>query len=313
MALTVACWSAGISSFIFRRHPEMLTCFRKILKAVPGFQRYVWRRRQDRRRSEVEQARRAILQSEHYEILIVFGMRRSGNHFLITWILDQVDGTAVFYNNINPEREPETGRMTETRRREGKRPRIVLSYEDAEPAAMLAGPLSSYLEAHRARGAGIRFAVVLRDPYNLFASRLAKWPERFADDRMITAQQHLYRNHANLAIDPRPIWHDAPLVPLIYNKLLQDQDVRSKTSDALGIFRGNDGLDTVPVYGHGSSFAGTSQAARDLRGEVMDRWRHKVTDPAFQKVMGDPELQRIAQGFFGLPPLTFSSVATTTS
>lgn len=291
----------------------MLTSLRNVLKAVPGLRRHVWRLRGSRRRSAVAQARRAILQSPHYEILVVFGMRRSGNHFAITWILDQVDGSAVFYNNIHPERHPETGRMTEARRRAGNRPRIVLSYEDADPATILAGPLAGYLEAHRAQGAGIRFAVVLRDPYNLFASRLAKWPDRFAEDRMIAAQQRLYRSHADLAARPRPVWRDAPLVPLIYNDLVRHPEARDRASDALGILRGNEGLDRVPVYGHGSSFAGTAQAAPELRGEVMDRWRRKAGDPVFCKVMEDPELRRIGRDLFAMPPFMLGSGATTAS
>lgn len=239
------------------------------------------------------------------EILVVMGMRRSGNHLAINWILEQAEGSAIFFNNINPGRLPETARMTEYRLRLTNRaPRIVFSYEDASVAQVLGGPLADVLEQAAARGVGVRFALILRDPYNLFASRLRKWPERFADHDAVAAQTALYAEHAALATAPRPIWRDAPLVPVFYNDLVQDPAARTGMAEALGIRPGNRGLGTVPVYGHGSSFDGMGGRGDDMRAQVFSRWQEMAADPAFQTILRDPAIQRAGETLFRMAPPT---------
>ena len=237
------------------------------------------------------------------EILVVLGMRRSGNHLAITWILEQADGSAVFFNNIDPTRLPQTARMTEYRLRLGNRaPRIVFSYEDASVAQVLGGPLAGVLETADARGRAIRFALILRDPYNLFASRLRKWPERFADQDEVAAQTALYAEHAALAGAPRPIWRDAPLVPVFYNALVQDPAARTGMAEALGIRPGDRGLETVPVYGHGSSFDGMGGRGDEMRNQVFSRWQEMAGDPAFRMILRDPAVRQAGETLFGMQP-----------
>lgn len=246
---------------------------------------------------------RQVSASPGYEILVVFGMRRSGNHLAINWILEQVQGTAVFYNNINPDLPPFSARMTEYRRRGGLSPRIVLSYEDVTAGRLLSPPLRTFLEGRTAQhGTVVRFALILRDPYNLFASRLRKWPDRFGDADAIAAQTALYAEHAALAAAPRPLWRDAPLVPLLYNDLVADATARARIGQALGIGTGDRGLDTVPIYGHGSSFEGTAGEVGALQARVFDRWRDMAREPAFRAALGDPRLQDAGRQLFGIEP-----------
>jgi hypothetical protein len=282
------------------------------VRRVPGLLRKIRRSRGRARRMVLALAERRISAAPDHEILVVFGMRRSGNHVAINWILNQIGGTAAFYNNITPTEPPYSARMSEFRLRPGRAgPRIVLSYEDVTPQDMLAGPLGDYLAARAAQngaggGAGVRFALVLRDPYNLFASRLQKWPERFADPDQIKAQIQLYTQLAALAESPRPIWRDAPLVPVLYNDLLSDADARARIATALGIRPGNRGLDHVPAYGHGSSFDGTGMSGDAMRGHVFDRWRALQDDPVFRTILSNPDLHRIGTRLFpmSLPDLT---------
>jgi hypothetical protein len=239
--------------------------------------------------------------SRRHEILVVLGLRRSGNHVAINWIMNQTDGSAVFFNNINPDLPPWTARMREFRLRARNRsPRIILSYEDVSPDRLLSDPLLTVLRDSSA--VRIRFALILRDPYNLFASRLRKWPDRFAQPEATDAQTTLYAQHAELARDPRPIWRDAPLVPILYNELVQDPAARTRIADALGIRDGDRGLETVPVYGHGSSFDGTEGQVADMRNQVFSRWREMEADPTFRKVISDPALQHAGQTLFGMAP-----------
>ena len=241
-----------------------------------------------------------LVSSMPHEVLVVFGMRRSGNHLAISWILEQVRGSAAFYNNIDPAGPPFAARMTEFRlRARNPSPRIVLSYEDVDRETLLSPPLLDFLEARAARGAGVRFALVLRDPLNLFASRLKKWPERFATEADLARERALYLEHARLAAEPRPIWRDAPLVPVLYNEIVALPAARDRAADALGLARGHEGLDAVPVYGHGSSFDGMQGSAEAVRASVFSRWQAQAQDPVFRRLIDD-ELSGIARDRFGL-------------
>lgn len=245
-----------------------------------------------------------ISRSEKYEILVVFGMRRAGNHLAINWILNQVDGCVAFYNNINFTQSPYSARMTEMRLRlRNPSPRIILSYEDVGPQQILSDPLLGYLkdrtDRHRVK---VRFALILRDPYNLFASRIRKWPETLANSKVITAQSQLYVEHARLAMAPRPIWRNAPLIPILYNDLVSDPSTRSRIAAQLGIREGDRGLDHIPVYGHGSSFDGTNLSSDALRDNVFSRWQGLQDDPTFRAAISNTDLQAAGKKLFGIDP-----------
>jgi hypothetical protein len=276
------------------------------LRLIPGLQEGVRALRQRAHQRGLEKTQHAVLSDDGYEILVVLGMRRSGNHVAINWILEQVDGPAVFYNNIDSQKAPYTAGRTEFRTRKGKSPRLILSYEDVSVDQLLSDPLISFLETRQKEdGARVRFALILRDPYNLFASRLRKWPERFSTDTKIASQIALYNELAGLAANPAPIWNDAPLIPILFNSLISDDDYRRHIASSFGVKEGDVGLDKVPVYGHGSSFDGTTLTGESVRDHVFERWRAVENEPRFQTILRSPEVQEIGNGLFQMkPPLT---------
>lgn len=237
-----------------------------------------------------------------YDILVLFGMRRSGNHLAINWILEQIPGCAVFYNNIRQNAHPFDVGMREYRMRRGnRRPKIILSYEDLTPDQIAAGPLPDFLaDRTRRHNATVQCGVILRDPYNLFASRLRKWPERFANEADIRAQQELYANHAQFAQAPGIVFGDAPVVPILYNRLVTDPGYRTELAGKLAIDPGDAGLDEVPVYGHGSSFDGYQTASANVKAGVFDRWQSSLSDPTFRQVVSDPRIQSLARSLFDM-------------
>lgn len=279
-----------------------MASFRSLLQRVPPLYRAQRRLRDHLHRGTLDRLERQISARGGYEILVVFGMRRSGNHLTIGWILDQVPGNAVFYNNIRPGADPLSARMTEYRKngaQEGHR--VVLSYEDVSVDEMLQPALTDFLSERVAHhGARVRFAVILRDPLNLFASRLQKWPERFGTEAQITAQQTLYAEHAALAAAPAPIWRAATLVPVLYNHLLSDPATRITLADALEIQQGDRGLDRMSVYGHGSSFDGLARDSADVAQDVFSRWHSQAENPAFQAAIAHPEVAKAGETLFNM-------------
>jgi hypothetical protein len=239
-----------------------------------------------------------------YDILVLLGMRRSGNHLAINWILHQTEGAGVFYNNIPAQAHPFSARRTEAHvHLPVRRSRIVLSYEDLSVEDLTAGPLPEFLNARQQhRDVTVRMGLMLRDPFNLFASRLKKWPERFADDQAIARQRALYLQHAKLAQSSDTVLGDIPVVPILYNRLVTDADYRRDLSARLGIADGEKGMDLVPTYGHGSSFDGMAASSQGIQNSVFDRWRHSTDDPRFRKAVDDPRLAAIAADLFDMRP-----------
>lgn len=277
---------------------------RRVVHSVPPLRRATKFSR--RRMNELGTAltERSIQWLGNYEILVLLGMRRSGNHLAINWILQQTDGSSVFYNNIRHDTYPYAVGMREFRfRARGARPRIVLSYEDLTTDAIDGGPLPAFL-AHRAQEhkAKVRFGLILRDPYNLFASRIRKWPQHFKSDRDISDQVNLWLAHVALAEEPRAVFGPDPVVPILYNKLVVDPCYRDSLAESLNSLKGDAGLDDVPVYGHGSSFDGYETQGKTVQAGVFERWKSSLDDPRFRRVIADKRLQEAAERVFGIAP-----------
>lgn len=277
---------------------------RDAIRKMPTLHRNLRRAKEMLNDRRVAAVQRRIEAVEGHDILVLTGMRRSGNHVTINWVLDQTEGCAAFYNNIGAMAHPFTGRMKESRPGPAApRPRLVLSYEDMTLAQALSGPLAAFLDARREmRNARVTFGVILRDPYNMFASRLKKWPERFATDAMIDGQVAQFSDLVAEAHAGTASWKGAPVEPILFNRLVTDAAYRSDLSRRLGTADGDRGLDSVPVYGHGSSFDGYEASAGHVKGAVMDRARAAKDDPAFRRIAADPVIRRLGQDVFGIEP-----------
>ncbi len=274
------------------------------VKQVPPVHRTArWLKRQTRRWSSAAVAS-WISAADSYDILVILGMRRSGNHLVINWIRGQTHATNVFFNNIKTASHPFKAWPDYSLHRGPARPRIILSYEDQSLDTVRSGPLLPFLEQRLAKpGVRLFCGVVLRDPYNLFASRLKKWPERFESGADIAAQRQMYLDHCNLSRDAQALFGDTPIRPIYYNRLLADPAFRNDLSRQFDLAQGDAGLDDVPMNGGGSSFDGYDIDHQQIQRGVFDRWRGFQDDPRFRKAVDDPRVRDIAETLFDMPAL----------
>jgi hypothetical protein len=272
------------------------------IKRIPGAKRITRNTRRGANDLVCAAIQRAISTRHGHDILVLLGMRRSGNHLAINWILGQTQGAAVFYNNIRASAHPFTATRKEYRiHLPNTRPRIILSYEDMTPDDLASGPLPDFLtQRMQGQGAKVQFGLILRDPFNLFASRLQKWPERFASEAEIENQKALYICHARLATTPVPVFGCNPLIPILYNHLVSDETYRKGLAAKLGISNGTKGMETVPVYGHGSSFDGYDTDATRVQSGIFERWHSVRSDSRFLSVSDDPDIPGYASTLFGM-------------
>lgn len=131
----------------------------------------------------------------------VIGLRRSGNHAIINWIGKQAKGNSIFINHVKPGENPyrnqhenaiSRGRIADEKADWKYRPLgwwekerhgqfsgkycLIYSYEDQELERIAHRVFESKREIYLGKSACRLDVVVMRDPFNLFASRLQTKP-----------------------------------------------------------------------------------------------------------------------------------------
>ena len=245
----------------------------------------------------------SIFRSSRIRLFIIFGMKRSGNHLFINWLLSQYPGPAVFYNHVRPNQIPYRRWKREWRFNNPTRPpAIIFSYEDRDFEEVFQGPLRDFLKEYESRIVDTKICIVMRDPKNFFASRFKKWPEEHNElDRV----RHLIAKYCDYALAYQgggalACFGDA--TPVSYNDLISSELYRRELAALLDVRDGMRGLDEVPRYGHGSSFDGVALHGRAEEMDVFGRWRGFADDPVFREVMADAEIAKINHALFAAGP-----------
>lgn len=211
-------------------------------------------------------------------LLLLNGLKRSGNHVFIEWV--RANSNILFFNNavwiervLRGAPLPEPIRFDDWLDKQSPIPflarvrainkDVLVSFEDMEPEWRLFSAMPQRILS----------ILIVRDPYNLFASRIraAKLnllafsiPPSPVFNRMID----LWKAYARQFLAQTD---DGPDVPVYYNRLIASAAYRSKIADRLGIRNSDAGLDVVPDHAGGSSFDGVAFSARGRQMDVLNR------------------------------------------
>src|SRR5215218_7434275 len=242
----------------------------------------------------------------------VIGMSRSGNHAIINWILAQARGRTCFLNCA----EPGTNPFLSTRPLTPELPGWRVSYGDFEIEAERAGRFSrkdllihsyedTFLGPFRKPTNEVRHdaevggstrrldLLVLRDPRNLFASRIASgygWLE----DAMVS---RVWSQHAREFLGlQRKLPQERLLVS--YNDWVASVAYRRQLAEALGLEFDDSAAHAVPAVAGGSSFDGTAYDGRAEEMPVLSRWHAFVADPRFNRLLSR-EVLELSDRIFG--------------
>lgn len=248
-------------------------------------------------------------------VIRIVGMARSGNHAIINWILEQLAGCWCFLNCVEPSTNPfhtarpiaegEPGFRTtipgfdlaaERAGRLSSKDAIVFSQEDTFLKIALGPAAAAVQEAAVGSGRRRIDVLILRDPYNLFASR-RRLSYQFVTDRTAV---RIWKQHARAFLGESPF-----LVPdavrIRYNDWVHDRGYRRHVADRLGLSFTDAGIDRVARSAGGSSFDGTRYEGRATEMAVFDRWRLYAGDPVFRALF-DLQLAELAERIFGSLP-----------
>ncbi|MGA2693292.1 MAG: glycosyltransferase family 92 protein [Opitutaceae bacterium] len=252
--------------------------------------------------------------------IAVLGMQRSGNHAFIQWLLSGLRGRWIFLNGVTVGLDPfesaeagawpgpgygryETALLRTPAGRRGFLGRLVFSLE--EYPADVAGRWLRRSGPFLGTGADRVTILILRDPANLFASRLRKEGWGAAGS---CGWIPFDRIHGRLA---RERWighalefigqtrHLPNLVAVDYARFVRSASYRAALAAGLGIRPDESVLARVPGRGGGSSFDGLRFDGRAGRMRILERWRHYSNDPLYRDLLADPRLRLLSGLIFG--------------
>lgn len=200
-------------------------------------------------------------------IFLIFSMKRSGQHAIINWMMAQSKGSRHF-NNCKIK-----NKVIVTKR--GKRVKggdylTICNFED-RPIVM---PFKY-----------VKYIVILRDPFNLVASRLRSTHPKMGTKLRVPWKQHVKKALMNKRI-----------IDINYNEWFKDVDYRHQLADRLGLSFTDAGLNKVPKIG-GSSFDRHKYDGKAQQMDVLNRWKIYANDDNFWKQI-DGEMINLSRQYF---------------
>jgi len=234
----------------------------------------------------------------------VVGMSRSGNHAIIDWILAQASGRTCFLNCAEAGHSP----FATARPLSDGGPAHRVSFEGFDPEAERCGRhapkdllLHSYedtflraLQREVDVGTSARRVdvLVLRDPYNLVASRRASGVGHVSESVAL----RIWCQHAREFLGERR--HLGPdRLPVSYNRWVAEPAYRRAIAERLGLRHDDRSLRRVPACAGGSSFDGVAFHGRAQEMGVLERWRAFGHEPSYLRLFTS-EVRALAERAF---------------
>ena len=231
-----------------------------------------------------------------------FGMKRGGNHALHNWILPKFQGSIYYNNNAGfkphlPQKKSDGLNCFNkyshiTRGERDNNDLIFISYEDrALSDTIVYPPNKGQVYGHYDVYMDI---FVLRDPYNLFASRARHYDSGTAHRSDLCVHKRsdfdrlvfLWKDFASKLLNPQ---HGE--VGIFYDKWYGNDCYRRKICESLGVEFNDKGKDLISSWGGGSSFDGAKVPAHKMK--VLERKKGYEKYEFYLKLSEDAELNAL--------------------
>jgi len=223
---------------------------------------------------------------------IIAGMRRSGIHAVVNWIKAAIDTTGephVLLNNVRlsvlNSKDSNSIFSQGFASSDSANEHVLVVYEDKRLRRVGESSLLRHIGADEQKR-----IVVIRDPYNLTASRLQRTRRRHNRDTNPRRVAEMWPDHAK---------HDETWTRCVYNQWFRDQSCREQLASEIGLPVCPPLPDRIARAGHGSSFDGVRYDGRVSEMPVLERWRTFAEDPEFQQYVNHPSLASLSEEVCG--------------
>lgn len=177
--------------------------------------------------------------------------------------------------------------------RRAKKDLLVLGYENEQLDNAVVQKFLDQAESLVGRSAAVRNAILLRDPYNHFASLIRS---KMMGPRGYGYYRRMWLQYAR-DIAGKKNYFRSNFVFINYNKWVVDKLYKKRTAEQLGFETDGSLYSRVPSYGGGSSFQGAGGDATSL--QVGTRWEAYRDDEGFRGLF-DAEVVELAEAIFGM-------------
>ncbi|NEZ62762.1 hypothetical protein D0962_08205 [Leptolyngbyaceae cyanobacterium CCMR0082] len=237
------------------------------------------------------------------------GLRRSGNHAVLHWIKAQIPNVK-FLNNVSVETSPfrhyhlhfpHKGFHDEAWGKFQPKDCFIYSYEDYSVAEIVHSSTEKKHDLYIGKTQNRYNVLVLRDPFNLLASRLRKNYLDVKTEGILLID--MWIEHAKEYVGETSYLGNQKVV-INYNYWFSDKDYRQGVAEALDINFSDAGLDYVSSYGGGSSFDQQGLSGNAQTMDVTNRWQTFAEDERFLLLIKNEELLHYSNQIFGIMPGT---------
>lgn len=249
------------------------------------------------------------------------GLSRSGNHGIINWLISQIEERYCFLNCAEPKYNPyltarplkEEGKVYQTnisnfnlekeqKKNFSEKDYLLYNHEDC-----FLGPLNNKIQQEdRQKWVGLsknkRDILILRDPFNLFASRIkaglirGHYTHHGARPISTLTLKRIYKQHAREFLGEKNYLKNK--LPVKFNSWTSDKEYRRKITEELDLTFTDKGFKEVSVVAGGSSFDGVKLSGRANQMSLNSRWRKFAHDEEYWSLF-DEEMVELAQKIFG--------------
>ena len=235
----------------------------------------------------------------------VVGLKRTGNHAIINWLRQQHSGEVWHLNNVIPRKNPYLwlyGHYPKDRLKQEAlgnfvvKDCLIYSYEDYRLEQV------THAECERSHDlylgqSYIRYdLILLRDPFNLIASRLKKNCMAVKAPNCTVTQ--LWIEYAKEFLGETNYLTNNKIC-INYNRWFVDVEYRKQIASSLKMEFSDKGIERVKSEGGGSSFDGTKFNGKASQMDVLNRYKLFEDDPEYQFLVNNEELIEYSRKIFG--------------
>ncbi|EAZ92078.1 hypothetical protein [Crocosphaera chwakensis] len=278
-----------------------------------------------------------------YEVRVL-GIRRSGNHAIISWLIDNYSGRVVHLNDILFQKGQDPYYALRNRItikglpywrcyqdfsqktlvslaksflnipehfslqirdkavnieyiRQSPKDFLIYSYEDIDPQNSQLDLFEQNYQKYLGESRKRLEILILRDPFNLFASLLESQMMKKNDE-----EQHkyveLYKAYAREYLEQSQSGNIEKIY-VNYNQWFLSKQYRIQLAEHLGFTSSGEPYEKVAHQGKGSSFDQLKLQNNATQMKVLERWKSYKNDQFYREIFRDQELKDMTETIYG--------------
>ncbi len=241
------------------------------------------------------------------------GMARSGNHAVIDWITSMCPAKVDYWNNVAEIPQKYFFQQKSF---------LLRSHENRSLSDICNSDLETNHDLYFGKSKKRFNVLLIRDPFNLFASRLKQvLNQDFDQSKYGFLMGHpTYKYGASKPEEYVGIWKEhareylgmtsyfgEDKITINYSQWFSDKDYRQKIAESLELDYKEKSLDKVvgeTGAGGGSSFDMYEYSGKAKNMKVLERWKNMVDNPDYCSLFNDAEVWELSEKIFGVIPET---------